>query len=74
MKILAIIPARAGSRGIPNKNIRIIGGHPLIYYAIKNALESKFITDIIVSTDSYEVAIIANQMGVNVKWRDGAHL
>ena len=72
MKILAIIPARAGSRGIPNKNIRIIGGHPLIYYAIKNALESKFITDIIVSTDSYEVAIIANQMGVNVKWRDGA--
>lgn len=34
MKILAIIPARAGSKGIPNKNIRIICGHPLIYYSI----------------------------------------
>lgn len=52
MRILAVIPARAGSKGIPNKNIRIIGGHPLIYYAIHNALQSKFITDVIVSTDS----------------------
>ena len=40
MKILAVIPARAGSKGIPNKNIRIIGGQPLVYYAIKNALLS----------------------------------
>lgn len=70
MKILAVIPARAGSKGIPNKNIRIIGGHPLIYYSIKNALESEYITDIIVSTDSDEVKIIANQMGVGVKSRD----
>ena len=70
MKILAVIPARAGSKGIPNKNIRIIGGHPLIYYAIKNALTSEFITDIIVSTDSAEVEIIANQMGVEVKQRE----
>ncbi len=69
MKILAIIPARAGSKGIPNKNIRIIAGHPLIYYAINNAKRSKFITDIIVSTDSPEVEIIAKQMGVEVKWR-----
>lgn len=72
MKILAVIPARAGSKGIPNKNIRIIGGHPLIYYSIKNALESAFITDVIVSTDSAEVKIIANQMGANVKWRDSS--
>lgn len=64
MKILAIIPARAGSKGIPNKNIRIIGGHPLIYYSINNALNSTYITDIIVSTDSEQVRIIANQMGV----------
>lgn len=70
MDILAVIPARAGSNGIPNKNIRIIGGHPLIYYTIKNALTSKYITDIIVSTDSMEVGIIARQMGVKVKWRD----
>lgn len=72
MKILAVIPARAGSKGIPNKNIRIIGGHPLIYYSIKNALSSEYITDVIVSTDSPEVKIIAEQMGVRVKWRDAS--
>ena len=72
MKILAVIPGRAGSKGIPNKNIRIIGGHPLIYYSIKNALSSEMITDVIVSTDSTEVKIIANQMGAKVKWRDAA--
>lgn len=67
MKILAVIPARARSKGIPNKNIRIINGRPLIYYAIKNALDSKYITDVIVTTDSEPVRIIANQMGVNYK-------
>ncbi len=70
MKILAVIPARAGSRGIPNKNIRIICGHPLIYYSIRNALSSAFITDVIVTTDSPEVKIIATQMGASVRWRD----
>ena len=70
MKILAIIPARAGSKGIPNKNIRIIGGHPLVYYSIKNALSSNYITDVIVSTDSESIRIIGKQMGVKIKWRD----
>ena len=70
MKILTVIPARAGSKGIPNKNIRIIGGHPLVYYSIKNALDSEMITNVIVSTDSPEVKIIAEQMGAKVKWRD----
>lgn len=69
MKILAVIPARAGSRGIPNKNIRIIGEHPLVYYSIKNAIKSELITDVVVSTDSPEIKIIANQMGVGVRWR-----
>ena len=69
MNILAVIPARAGSRGIPNKNIRIIGGHPLIYYAINNAKRSKLITDIVVSTDSPAVEIIAKQMGVGIRIR-----
>lgn len=72
MKILAVIPARAGSKGIPNKNIRIVGGHPLIYYSINNAKKSKYITDIIVTTDSTEVKIIAKQMGVNIKDRDAS--
>ena len=70
MKILAVIPARAGSKGIPNKNIRIIGGHPLVYYSINNALCSKYITDVIVTTDSEDVRIVAQQMGARYKWRD----
>lgn len=70
MNIIAVIPARAGSKGIPNKNIRILNGKPLIYYSIKNALESKYINDVIISTDSKEVEIIAKQMGATVKWRD----
>lgn len=71
-KILAVIPARAGSKGIPNKNIRIIGGYPLIHYSIKNAMNSKCITEVIVSTDSPEVQIIAQQMGAKCKWRDSS--
>ena len=70
MKILAVIPARAGSKGIPNKNLRIVGAHPLVYYAIHNALSSKYISDVIVTTDSQEVRIIATQMGAKCKWRD----
>ena len=69
MKVLAVIPARAGSKGIPNKNLRLINNHPLIYYAINNAKSSKYITDIVVSTDSPVVEAIAIQMGVNVRLR-----
>lgn len=72
MDIVAIIPARAGSKGIPNKNIRLIGGHPLVYYSIKNALQSRKISKVIVTTDSPEVCIIAKQMGADVRWRDEA--
>ena len=69
MRILAVIPARAGSKGIPNKNIRMVGAHPLVYYAIHNALLSENITDIVVTTDSTEVRLIAQQMGVQCRWR-----
>lgn len=69
-KILAVIPARAGSKGIPNKNIRLVNGKPLIYYCLQNALQSKYITDIVVTTDSMQVKLICNQMGVNVHWRE----
>jgi CMP-N-acetylneuraminic acid synthetase len=72
MKIVAIIPARAGSKGVPNKNIRIVGEHPLVYYSIRNALSSKWISEVIVTTDSQEVRIIAEQMGARVRWRDAS--
>lgn len=70
LKILAVIPARAGSKGIPNKNIRILCDHPIVYYAIHNAQKSEYITDVIVTTDSPEVATIASQMGAQVRWRE----
>ena len=63
-RVLAVIPARAGSKGIPNKNIRLLNGKPLIYYVLQNALNSKMITDILVTTDSPEVEVIAKQMGI----------
>ena len=69
MKILAVIPARAGSVGIPNKNIRLISGKPMIYYSLHNAKMSKYITDIVVTTDSPEVEIVAQQMGIDVHHR-----
>lgn len=70
MKTLAIIPARAGSKGIPNKNIRLLNEKPLIYYAIRNAIDCEMIDEVIVSTNSKEVDIIAQQMGAKVHWRD----
>jgi len=65
-KIIALIPARGGSKSIPKKNIIDIGGHPLIAYSIAVAKLSKFIDRIIVSTDSREIAEIAKHYGAEV--------
>lgn len=73
MNVIAVIPARAGSKGVPNKNIRFLNGKPLIAYAIENALASSYINRVIVSTDSPEVKIIAKQLGAEVRER-GAEL
>lgn len=65
-KILSIIPARGGSKGIPKKNIIDLLGKPLLYYSIKSAKESKYIDKIIVSTDDYEIAEISKRLGAEV--------
>ena len=62
-RVLAIIPARHGSKRIKNKNIKIFFGKPIIYYAIKNAIKSNIFDDIIVSTDSKKIAKISNKFG-----------
>jgi len=67
-KIVAIIPARGSSKRIHRKNIRILGGHPLIAWTIKAALASKFISRTIVSTDDTEIAKIAEDYGAEVPW------
>jgi len=61
--VLAIIPARGGSKGIPGKNTKLLGNKPLIGWTIEVAKKSKFIDRIIVSTDSIEIASIAKKYG-----------
>ena len=63
MKTLAIIPAAEGLETLPNRNMRAINGRPLIYYAINNAKKSKYVDDIIVTTNSDEVVMLAEQLG-----------
>ena len=59
MNILAIIPARGGSKGIPHKNIQNLAGKPLIAYTIIAAKKSKLIDKIVVSTDDKKIAKIS---------------
>lgn len=65
-KILYLIPARGGSKGLINKNIKLLGGKPLIYYSIKAALEIASSHDICVSTDSQKIKEVAEQSGIKV--------
>ena len=66
MEILALIPARGGSRGIPKKNIRPFCGNPLIAYSIEAAKGSSTVARTIVSTDSEEIATLAKEYGAEV--------
>jgi CMP-N,N'-diacetyllegionaminic acid synthase len=66
MEVLAIIPARGGSKGLPNKNILPLAGHPLIAYSVQAGLLSPSITRTIVSTDSPQIAAIAHSYGAEV--------
>lgn len=65
-KILAIIPARGGSKGVPRKNIRLIAGKPLIAWTIDEAKKSKYIDRIILSSEDKEIIAIAGQWGCEV--------
>lgn len=66
MNVLAVIPARAGSKSVPHKNIREIGGKPMLAHSIDHALASRYINRVIVSTDSEEYAAIAKEYGAEV--------
>lgn len=66
MKILGLIPARGGSKGIPKKNIRVLGDKPLIQYAIESVNQSSSIDHLIVSTDNEEIANVAKSLDVDV--------
>ena len=69
MNVVALIPARSGSVGLKNKNIKIFNGKPLIYYAIKSAKQSKLINDVIVSSDSEKILNISKKYGATTLLR-----
>lgn len=66
MEVLAIIPARSGSKSVIDKNIRLIGGKPMIAHSIKHGLDSSLINRVIVSTDSEKYAEIAKEYGAEI--------
>jgi len=66
VEVLAIIPARGGSKSIPRKNIRHLAGHPLIAYSIAAGLASRTVTRLLVSTDDEEIAAVAKKYGAEV--------
>ncbi|UTW67321.1 acylneuraminate cytidylyltransferase family protein [bacterium SCSIO 12643] len=72
--ILAIIPARGGSKGLPGKNIKNLLGKPLIQWTIDIAKKSKYLDRIMVSTDSQEIADVSKQAGAEVPFLRPAHL
>jgi len=69
MRILALVPARSGSKRLPNKNIKSLGGKPLISWTINSARQIPDICEILVSTDSQKIASIAKSEGALVPWK-----
>lgn len=75
MRALYLIPARGGSKGVPGKNIRQLGGVPLIVHTIRSALQAApSAEDVVVSTDSEEIAAIAREAGATVPFLRPAEL
>ncbi|MGB3590700.1 MAG: acylneuraminate cytidylyltransferase family protein [Nonlabens sp.] len=74
MRILAIIPARGGSKGVPRKNIKLLNGKPLMEYTIASALRSWSIDDVFFSSDDQEMVELARDLGLTVPELRPAHL
>jgi CMP-N,N'-diacetyllegionaminic acid synthase len=66
MRILGIIPARGGSKGVPGKNIKLLNGKPLLQYTTEIALESQHLTDVILSSDDSQIITVAESLGIQV--------
>ena len=76
MKPLIIIPARGGSKGIPRKNVKLLGGRPLIGYtiAVADAVSAQLGGAVVLSTDDDEIATVARSLGLTVDYMRPAHL
>lgn len=73
-EVLAVITARGGSKGLPRKNVRTIGGRPLLAWTVLAALEARCIDRVLVSTDDYEIAEAARKAGAEVPFMRPAYL
>src|SRR5262245_20477732 len=71
---VGLIPARAGSKRVPNKNVRVLNGHPLLAYSISAALDSGVFGKVLVSTESPEIAELARRYGADVPFLRPAEL
>lgn len=74
MRVLGIITARGGSKGIPRKNIRLLAGKPLLQYTAEAALSAKLLTRVILSTDDPDIAEVGNKCGLEVPFMRPAEL
>jgi CMP-N-acetylneuraminic acid synthetase len=66
MRILGIIPARGGSKGVPGKNIKLLDGKPLLQYTAEIAMESQYLTAVILTSDDTEIIKVAKSLGIQV--------
>ena len=69
MRIMAFIPARGGSKGIPHKNVALLAGKPLIQYTITAAQKSKYVNNIFLSSDDPEIIAFVKSLGLEVSYR-----
>jgi N-acylneuraminate cytidylyltransferase len=74
VEVLAVVPARGGSKGLPRKNIRRFAGYPLLAYSIAAALQSSTVDRVVVSTDDQEIAEIARAYGAEIPFLRPEHL
>ena len=74
MRILCVVPARGGSKGVPRKNLRVVGGKPLIVWTLEQALSARPAMDVVVSTDDEEIAAVARSAGALVPFLRPADL
>lgn len=69
IKVLGIIPARGGSKGIPGKNVKNLAGRPLLAYTFESAVNSKLLSKVILSSDSEEIINVAKDLGIEVPFK-----
>jgi len=69
MRILGLIPARGGSKGVPGKNIKLLGGKPLIQYTTEIALQSNYLTNVVLSSDDNAIIDVAKTLGIEVPFK-----